>query len=78
MSIVKPPTPHHDPTLEPFVRLRYPQLAAEDRRLFQRLMRCEDQELFGWFLQRELPPDRELARIVSQVLTFARTAPEDR
>jgi antitoxin CptB len=67
-----------DLVLEPFVTHRYTQLNERDRAGFQRLMRCEDQDLFGWFLRRERPDDEELARIVSRILDFARTPPEDR
>jgi len=67
-----------DLVLEPFVTQRYAQLNERDRAGFQRLMRCEDQDLFGWFLRRERPDDEELARIVSRILDFARTPPEDR
>ncbi len=66
-----------DLVLEPFVAQRYPQLPVEDRERFRRLMGCEDQELFAWFLRRE-QPDAEYADIVSKVLEFARTPPADR
>ena len=67
-----------DLVLEPFVTARYAQLDEAGRLRFQRLMACEDQELFAWFLRRERPDDEELAAIVSEVLAFARTPPEDR
>lgn len=67
-----------DLVLEPFVVARYAQLDADDRQRFQQLMHCEDQDLFGWFMQRQQPDDAELAIIVSKVLEFARTAPADR
>ena len=67
-----------DLLLEPFVAARYAALNDTDRARFQQLMVCEDQDLFGWFLRRERPDDEELAAIVSQILEFARTAPEDR
>lgn len=67
-----------DLVLEPFVSARYAQLSASDRHSFQRLMLCEDQDLFAWFMQRGQPQDQELAGIVSQILQFTRTAPEDR
>jgi antitoxin CptB len=67
-----------DLVLEPFVSDRYASLSEPDRQRFQQLMRCEDQELFGWFMQRGEPDDKELASIVSQILQFARTPPEDR
>ena len=67
-----------DLVLGPFVVSRYAQLSAPDRHRFQQLMLCEDQDLFAWFMQRAQPEDEELAGIVSQILQFARTAPENR
>ena len=67
-----------DLVLEPFVTARYAELGESERRSFQQLLRCEDQELFAWFMQRGQPDDQELAGIVRQILDFARTAPEDR
>ena len=67
-----------DLVLEPFVAARYAGLGEIDRQRFQQLMACEDQDLFAWFLGRERPQDEELAAIVSQILEFARTPPENR
>lgn len=67
-----------DLVLEPFVTERYAGLDEHDRARFHRLMECEDQELFSWFLQRGEPDDEELAAIVRTVLEFARTPPADR
>ncbi len=67
-----------DLVLEPYVTARYAQLNESDRRCFQRLMLCEDQDLFAWFMQRGQPDDEELAAIVRQILKFAHTPPEDR
>jgi len=67
-----------DLVLEPFVTARYVALDEADRRRFQRLLRCEDQDLFAWLLQRERPADEELAGIVQQILQFARTPHSDR
>ena len=60
-----------DLVLEPFVADAYPTLDERDRNRFQQLMLCEDQELFAWFLRRELPSDEDLAVIVRQILEFA-------
>lgn len=67
-----------DLVLEPFVSACYSELNKADRQRFGQLMQCEDQDLFGWFLQRKEPEDQELASIVKKILNFARTAPEDR
>ena len=67
-----------DLVLEPFVSKRYAQLGESDRRCFQELMLCEDQDLFSWFMERTQPDDEELAQLVNQILQFARAAPDDR
>jgi len=67
-----------DLVLEPFVMARYSALGAGDRARFQRLLRCEDQELFAWFLGREQPEDEELKAIVGTILEFAHTPPGNR
>ncbi len=65
-----------DLVLEPFVQHCYAELEAGDRERFQRLLLCEDQQLFAWFLRRERPEDEDLQHIVSRVLQFARARPE--
>jgi antitoxin CptB len=67
-----------DLVLEPFVNDRYAALCEADRRSFQRLMECEDQDLYAWLMQREQPPGEELAHIVEHILQFTHTPPEDR
>ena len=62
-----------DLVLEPFVTACYASLDETDRQRFQQLMLCEDQDLFAWFLQRQVPEDQELAAIVEKVLGYART-----
>jgi len=57
-----------DLVLEPFVRECYLSLSDVDRARYERLMRCEDQDLFAWFLRREEPEDAELAAIVARIL----------
>ena len=66
-----------DLVLEPFVRARYEGLSAEDKARFQELMLCEDQDLFAWFLGRQVPEDGEMAAIVKQILEFTSAGPHD-
>jgi antitoxin CptB len=63
-----------DLILGPFARDGYTSLSAADRALYQRLLECEDQDLFGWFMGRAQPDDEELATIVQRVLEFNRPA----
>ena len=65
-----------DLVLGPFVEQRYALLSLADRELFQRLMLCEDQDLFSWFLKREQPEDEELVDIVKQILNFTLPQPD--
>lgn len=64
-----------DLILEPFVREAYGNLSAEDRERYRELMLSQDQELFAWFLKREVPDDPELAVIVRKILSHARERP---
>ncbi len=66
-----------DLVLEPFVSACYRGLSADDRARYQRLVECEDQELFGWFLRKEQPEDPELAAIVDTILRYIRNRPAD-
>jgi len=53
-----------DLILLPFVENVYPTLSKEDQALYQKLLECEDQDMFGWFLRREDPEEPDLQRIV--------------
>lgn len=53
-----------DLVLQPFLEKIYPALDAEDQQRYQRLLDCEDQALFGWFLRKSDPEDPDLLRIV--------------
>ena len=53
-----------DLILLPFIEQIYPELDAEDRERYHRLLDCEDQDLFDWFLRRQDPEDPELLKIV--------------
>ena len=57
-----------DVLLVPFVREVYSQLDDEDKARYRQLLECEDQDMFGWFMQREDPQDPDLRRIVKIIL----------
>ncbi|NVK40468.1 MAG: succinate dehydrogenase assembly factor 2 [Oceanospirillaceae bacterium] len=52
----------------PFVDEAFRQLPSEDQDRFVKLLACEDQDLFVWFMQRAEPEDPDLARIVRIIL----------
>ncbi|NLQ18948.1 succinate dehydrogenase assembly factor 2 [Marinomonas sp. M1K-6] len=64
-----------DVLLEPFLADVYLTLDEEDKLRFARLLTCEDQDLFPWFMQREVPEDPNHARIVD--LIVSRVQPEN-
>lgn len=62
-----------DVLLIPFVQEAFPQMTADDQALYKELLNAEDQDLFSWFMQREVPPTDGMKRIVDIVLDYART-----
>lgn len=54
-----------DLVLMPFLENVYPTLEQEDKERYWKLLECEDQDMFAWFLRRENPEDPELLKIVS-------------
>ena len=56
-----------DLLLAPFVDACYRDLAEEDKRIFRRLVTCEDQDLMNWIMGREPVDDPELASSVALI-----------
>ncbi|MCV2883254.1 succinate dehydrogenase assembly factor 2 [Aestuariibacter sp. AA17] len=52
----------------PFEEEGFDQLSEEDQVLFERLLTCDDPDLFAWFMGHEACKDPELARMVSHIL----------
>ncbi|UVE18772.1 succinate dehydrogenase assembly factor 2 [Pseudomonas sp. LS44] len=57
-----------DVLLVPFVKEVYSNLDPEDQERYRKLLECEDQDMFGWFMQRCEPEDADLRRIVRMIL----------
>ena len=57
-----------DVLLVPFVKEVYPQLDEEDQRRYRKLLSCEDQDMFGWFMERAVPEDEDLRYMVRMIL----------
>lgn len=57
-----------DVLLVPFVREAFSDLAEADQQCYRKLLECEDQDMFGWFMQRSEPDDPDLRRIVRMIL----------
>ena len=57
-----------DVLLEPFVERHFMSLTVEQQAIFERLLCCDDPELFAWFMGHEKCDDPELATIVALIL----------
>ena len=57
-----------DVLLVPFTQEVYPTLNETDRELYVRLLSWEDQDMFGWFMERTESEDPELQRMVRIIL----------
>ena len=65
-----------DLVLMPFLENVYPSLPQADKELYWKLLECEDQDMFAWFMRREDPDDSDLKRIVEIVRNNTGLQPE--
>lgn len=61
-----------DELLVPFVREAYSELDDVDKARYQKLLDCEDQDMFGWFMRRNQPGDADLQQIIEKILEHSR------
>ena len=52
----------------PFVEQAYDNLSIADKAVFERLLACQDPELFAWFMGHETCEDQELNAMVQFIL----------
>lgn len=57
-----------DNLLIPFVEEAYRDLETEDKARYKKLLTCEDNDMFEWFMQRSRPEDPDLQRMVDIIL----------
>ncbi|UZE95236.1 FAD assembly factor SdhE [Alkalimarinus alittae] len=57
-----------DVLLVPFLKEAFRDLPPEDQARYVKLLECEDQDMFGWFMQKGTPEDPDLAKIVKIIL----------
>lgn len=60
-----------DQLLERYLDRAWRRAEPSERTAFERLLACEDDQLWRWFLGRLTPEDPEIARAVHHVLTVA-------
>ncbi len=52
----------------PFMEEAFRDLQKEDQDRFVKMLACEDQDLFLWLMEREVPSDPDLNRMVRIIL----------
>ena len=52
----------------PFVEEAYDDLSIENKAIFERLLACQDPELFAWFMGHEVCEDKDLNAMVQFIL----------
>ncbi|MGY0218774.1 FAD assembly factor SdhE [Endozoicomonadaceae bacterium StTr2] len=57
-----------DLLLGPFLEEAFPHIEEADQERFIKLLKCEDQDIFGWVMEREEAQDPDLNRIVRIIL----------
>lgn len=57
-----------DVLLLPFLEEAYRDLAPEDQARYEKLLTCEDNDMFEWFMQRNKSEDPDIQRIVEIIL----------
>jgi len=57
-----------DALLVPFLKEVFCDLSEDDQAKYERLLSCEDTELFEWFMQKSTPEDAEHAYMVKMIL----------
>ena len=62
-----------DVLLAPFVKEAYSDLNESQKLTFQRLLTCEDPELFAWFMGHEACPDPVFSEIIEIILKRVKT-----
>ena len=66
-----------DTLLERWVVEKWPTADSSERANFERLLNCEDDQLWDWCMSRSDPADPELASIVGQLTDPTRCSGED-
>ena len=62
-----------DLMLGPFVDRVWSELSERERQVYHQLMECEDQQLYGWLMNRGLPEEAELRALVERISSFRRS-----
>ena len=61
-----------DLVLQPFLENCYETLSDEDQTRFEKLLACQDPDIFDWFMGKAIPSDSEVKIIVDKINLYSR------
>ena len=65
-----------DLILLPFLANIFPSLTEQQQLLFEKLLECEDQDMFQWFLRKSDPEEADILTIVNIIRQNTGIQPE--
>jgi len=60
-----------DLLLLPFFEKNFAHLSEVEKCCFERLLACNDQELYNWLIKHEIPPDKSFISLIDRIRTNA-------
>lgn len=66
-----------DLVLEPYVKFVYLTLDLAGQAMYRKLLECEDQDLFDWFMGKKVVPEEDLANVVGVILDYKKSRRDD-
>ncbi|MFT6905410.1 MAG: antitoxin CptB [Oleiphilaceae bacterium] len=57
-----------DVLLKPFLEEVYRDLSKEDQKRYEKLLECEDPDLFSWFMRNSVPSDPDHMHMINMIL----------
>ncbi|MBW7982917.1 FAD assembly factor SdhE [Enterobacillus tribolii] len=58
-----------DVSIMPFFEHDYDSLSDEEKRVFVRLLECDDPDLFNWLMNHGAPQDEDMKRMIALIQT---------
>lgn len=50
-----------------FLETKFSELNTEEKVLFEKLLACQDQDLYDWLVKKEIPADNQLINIIHKL-----------
>ena len=63
-----------DILLGKFLENNYPNLPEKEKTLFEKVLSCEDQDLFEWLTNKKTPQDPEVKFMIEKIQKYAKNS----